>query len=340
MTSPSPPPPGASPVLSVILPVYNEEENLRDLHRAIATQLDGLDMPAEIIYADDGSTDGSAAVLRQLAAEDNRVLALLLGRNYGQTAAMSAAFEAARGEIIISMDADLQNDPTDIPALLQKLEEGYDVVSGWRHRRQDPWLTRRLPSAVANHLLGWVTGLRLHDFGCSLKAYRQEYLEDVRLYGEFHRFIPVFAHWQGARVAELRVEHHPRTRGESKYGLGRVFRVTMDLLLLRFMGRYGTRPSHFTGVWAFLCALFATLVFAFVAARALIFKTGWISPAIFVSFFFGGLAVQFLLFGLLAELTMRTYYESQDRRPYRVRERLGGGGTHQVDRPGTHPDRP
>jgi glycosyltransferase involved in cell wall biosynthesis len=339
VTSPATHPPGPPPVISVILPVYNEEENLRDLHRAITSQLDGLPMRAEVIYTDDGSTDNSAEVLAELAAEDDRVVALLLGRNYGQTAAMSAAFEAARGEIIISMDADLQNDPTDIPALLRKLDEGYDVVSGWRHRRQDPWLTRRLPSAVANRILGWVTGLHLHDYGCSLKAYRQEFLEDVRLYGEFHRFIPVFAHWQGARVAELKVEHHPRTRGESKYGLGRVFRVSMDLLLLRFMGRYGTRPSHFTGAWASFCALFAALVFAFVAVRALVFGTGWISPAIFVSFFFGGLAVQFLLFGLLAELTIRTYYESQNRRPYRVRKRLGRGAS-QPEHPDPLTDRP
>lgn len=310
------------PYLSVVLPVFNEVENLAIVHEAIGAAVADLGCTAEIIYVDDGSTDGSEAVLRELAENDPRVRVVFLARNYGQTAAMSAGFETARGEVVVSMDADGQNDPGDIAPMLKKLDEGFDVVSGWRHRRKDPWLTRRLPSQIANRLIGWITGLSLHDYGCSLKAYRREFLQEIRLYGEFHRFIPVLAHWQGARVVELRVRHHPRTGGESKYGLERVLKVVVDLLLLRFMGQYGTRPGHFSGMGAFFSALASGLILMIVVIRVFFFEGAWISPAIIIGFFLMGVAIQFLLFGLLSEMVMRTYYESQDRRPYRIREHL------------------
>src|SRR5271169_2395253 len=233
--------------ISLVIPVYNEAEGLPALYRAISETLDRLPQSAEIIFADDGSKDGSAAVLDEFAAVDPRVRVLHLARNYGQTAALMAGFQNSSGDVVIPMDGDGQNDPADIPRLLDKLAEGFDVVSGWRRARQDRALTRRLPSLVANRLISSLLHVRLHDYGCTLKAYRREVVEDVRLYGEMHRFIPIYAGWEGARVTELAVAHRPRRFGKSKYGFGRIARVMLDLLLVYFIDRAFDRPMQFFG---------------------------------------------------------------------------------------------
>src|SRR5918993_1432495 len=235
------------PDISVFLPVLNEEPNLRPLHEKMRAALAELGLAAEVIYVDDGSTDGSLKVLREIADADPRVRVISLRRNYGQTAAMSAGIDAARGHVLIPMDADLQNDPADIKRLLAKLDEGYDVVSGWRKNRKDKMVTRKIPSMIANRLISWIGGVPLHDYGCSLKAYRRESLQDVRLYGEMHRFIPIYASWAGARVAEIPVQHHARTMGESKYGLSRTLKVVFDLMTIKFMASYHTKPIYIFG---------------------------------------------------------------------------------------------
>src|SRR6266550_8871880 len=232
VTSAAPTQNSAKPEVSVFLPVYDEEPNLLPLHAKLDEALKALGRSAEIIYVDDGSSDGSLNVLRQIAQLDNRVRVVALKRNYGQTAAMAAGIDAAKGDVLIPMDADLQNDPADIVRLLNKMDEGYDVVSGWRKKRQDTLVTRKIPSMIANRLISWIGGVPLHDYGCSLKAYRRESLEDVRLYGEMHRFIPIYASWAGARVAEIPVEHHARTMGKSKYGLSRTVKVVFDLITI------------------------------------------------------------------------------------------------------------
>src|ERR671933_497642 len=255
-----------APDISVFLPVLNEEPNLRPLHAKLDAALAELGRTAEVIYVDDGSTDGSLAILREIAATDPRVRVISLRRNYGQTAAMSAGIDAARGRVLIPMDADLQNDPADIRRLLDKLDEGYDVVSGWRKDRQDKVLTRKLPSMLANRLISWIGGVPLHDYGCSLKAYRRESLQDVRLYGEMHRFIPIYAAWAGARVTEIPVEHHARTMGKSKYGLSRTLKVVFDLMTIKFMASYQTKPIYVFGSFgmlAFAISLFAGLYAVF-----------------------------------------------------------------------------
>src|SRR6266850_6190802 len=246
-TNPAPPRVGAKPEVSVFLPVFNEEPNLRPLHAKLDQALKALGRTAEIIYVDDGSTDGSLKVLRELAQNDARVRVVALKRNYGQTAAMAAGIDAARGQVLIPMDADMQNDPADIVRLLEKIDEGYDVVSGWRKNRQDKLVTRKIPSMLANRLISWIGGVPLHDYGCSLKAYRRESLADVHLYGEMHRFIPIYASWSGARVAEIPVEHHARTMGKSKYGLSRTLKVVFDLMTIKFMASYQTKPLYVFG---------------------------------------------------------------------------------------------
>src|SRR5881227_3543546 len=257
----------AAPDISVFLPVFNEEPNLRPLHEKLDRALEQLGRTAEIIYVDDGSSDGSLDVLREIAARDPRVRVIALRRNYGQTPAMAAGIHAARGRVLIPMDADLQNDPTDIARLLEKIDEGFDVVSGWRKNRQDKLLTRKIPSMLANRMISWIGGVPLHDYGCSLKAYRRESLADVQLYGEMHRFIPIYASWSGARVTEIPVEHHRRTMGKSKYGLSRTIKVVFDLMTIKFMASYQTKPLYmfgFAGLLTFaislICAVLAFLM--------------------------------------------------------------------------------
>jgi glycosyltransferase involved in cell wall biosynthesis len=315
---------GDVPDISVFLPVYNEEPNLRPLHAKLDEALRALGRTAEIIYVDDGSNDGSLEVLRGLAHVDSRVRVIALRRNYGQTAAMAAGIDNARGRVLIPMDADLQNDPADIVRLLEKLDQGYDVVSGWRKNRQDTLITRKIPSMIANRLISWIGGVPLHDYGCSLKAYRRESLEDVRLYGEMHRFIPIYASWAGARVAEIPVEHHPRTMGKSKYGLSRTLKVVFDLMTIKFMASYGTKPIYVFGtfgVLAFTISLLAGLyaVFLKIFHRADFVQT----PLPILAIVMFAVGVQFLLMGLLAEMLVRTYHESQAKRIYAVREKIG-----------------
>jgi len=319
--------PSAAPDISVFLPVLNEEPNLRPLHEKLDRALAQLGRSAEIIYVDDGSTDGSLAVLREIAAKDRRVRVIALRRNYGQTPAMAAGIDAARGKVLIPMDADLQNDPADIARLLDKIDEGYDVVSGWRKNRQDKLFTRKIPSMIANRVISWIGGVPLHDYGCSLKAYRRESLADVHLYGEMHRFIPIYASWSGARVTEIPVEHHARTMGKSKYGLSRTIKVIFDLMTIKFMASYQTKPLYVFG-WAGLLTLLASFLCAVLAF--LMKYANWPHHADFIqtplpvlTMVMLVLGIQFFLMGLLAEMQVRTYHESQAKAVYAVRERIG-----------------
>lgn len=311
-------------LLSLFLPVFNEEENLRPLHQKISASLNGLGKTSEVIYIDDGSTDNSLEVLRSIADTHANVRVIALRRNYGQTAAMSAGIDAAKGEILIPMDADLQNDPDDIRSLLAKLEEGFDVVSGWRKNRKDTLLTRRIPSWIANKVISRIGGVALHDYGCSLKAYRREVLQEVRLYGEMHRFIPIFASWAGARVTEIPVNHHPRTMGVSKYGLSRTIKVIFDLITIKFLATYQTKPLYVFGSFGTLA--FVVSIMAGIWAFVLKFGYGVsfiLTPLPLITIVLLAISVQFFLMGLLAELLVRTYHESQDKPIYAVRERIG-----------------
>ena len=313
----------AAPEISIFLPVFNEELNLRPLHAKLNDALQQLGRSAEIIYVDDGSTDESLNVLRELAGVDSRVRVIALRRNYGQTPAMAAGIDAARGEVLIPMDADLQNDPADIARLLDKLDEGYDVVSGWRKNRRDPLITRKIPSMMANWLISKIGGVPLHDYGCSLKAYRRESLADVHLYGEMHRFIPIYASWTGARVAEIPVEHHPRTMGKSKYGLSRTLKVVFDLMTIKFMASYQTKPIYVFGTFGMLA--FALSIVAGIWASILKIWKGVSfiqTPLPLVTIVMLAIGIQFLLMGLLAEMLVRTYHESQAKRIYAVREKI------------------
>ncbi|OUL25170.1 glycosyltransferase [Nostoc sp. RF31YmG] len=309
------------PDISVVVPVRDEVESLPLLLEAIASCLIEHQLTYEIICVDDGSTDGSAELLKQQAQIRNDLKAVILRRNYGQTAAMAAGFNYALGKVIVTLDADLQNDPADIPILLTKLEEGYDLVSGWRHKRQDAALSRLLPSKIANWLIGSITGVKLHDYGCSLKAYRAEVLADMNLYGELHRFLPALAYIEGARITEIPVRHHPRRFGRSKYGLSRTFRVMMDLLTISFMKKFLTRPMHVFG----LLGLISMILGAIIGIYLTFIKLAWGEmignrPLLILGVLLLVTGVQLFCFGLLAELLMRTYHESQGRPIYRVRE--------------------
>ena len=313
-----------TPEVSVFLPVYNEEPNLMPLHAKLDEALKELDRSAEIVYVDDGSTDGSLKILRQIAEVDPRVRVVALRRNYGQTAAMAAGIDAASGKVLIPMDADLQNDPIDIQRLLQKLDEGYDVVSGWRKNRQDKMFTRKIPSMMANRLISWIGGVPLHDYGCSLKAYRRESLQDVRLYGEMHRFIPIYASWAGARVTEIPVRHHARTMGKSKYGLSRTLKVVFDLMTIKFMASYQTKPIYVFGMFGMLAFAISLLAGLYAVFLKIIHKADFVqTPLPILTIVMFAVGVQFLLMGLLAEMLVRTYHESQAKAIYAVRERLG-----------------
>ena len=312
------------PDVSIFLPVYNEELNLLPLHNKLDDALKRLGRTAEVIYVDDGSTDGSLKILQDIARGDDRVRVVALRRNYGQTAAMAAGIDAARGKVLIPMDADLQNDPADIVRLLEKLDEGYDVVSGWRKNRQDRLITRKIPSMMANRLISWIGGVPLHDYGCSLKAYRREALQDVRLYGEMHRFIPIYASWAGARVSEIPVEHHARTMGKSKYGLSRTLKVVFDLMTIKFMASYQTKPIYVFGSFGMLAFLISLLAGLYAVFLKLFHKADFVqTPLPILAIVMFAVGIQFLLMGLLAEMLVRTYHESQAKSIYAVRERMG-----------------
>jgi glycosyltransferase involved in cell wall biosynthesis len=315
-----------APYLTIVVPIYNEEESIPALYARLTEELTQLGQKYEIIAVDDGSRDRSFALLRDLALADARLRVVRFRRNFGQTAAFSAGFDRARGSVVVTIDADLQNDPADIGALLGKMEEGYDVVSGWRERRQDPFLNRRLPSMLANGLISRVTGVALHDYGCSLKAYRTEVLRGIRLYGELHRFIPAIASWQGVAVAELPVHHEPRRFGKSKYGINRTVRVLLDLLTVRFLLSYGTRPMQIFGLLGLLSMLFGMLIAGYLTAIKLLQGAAIANrPLLLLAVLLIVLGVQFISLGLIGELVVRTYYETQSKAIYVVREELNGG---------------
>jgi glycosyltransferase involved in cell wall biosynthesis len=307
--------------VSIIVPVYNELNNLEPLITGLTGVLDQTGEDYEIVLIDDGSSDGSNAYLEILPQRNSRIRVVQFRRNFGQTAAMAAGFDYAEGSILIPMDADLQNDPADIPSILSKLREGFDVVSCWRQNRQDPWLTRRFPSKLANSLISHISGVHLHDYGCTLKGYRREVVEHIRLYGEMHRFIPVYASWAGARVAEIPVRHHPRRSGSSKYGLSRTFKVILDLVTVKMLGSYSTKPMYFFGGVGLL-ACSAGFIFALLTLydKYIGGVKAHNNPLLLLSVFLFLLGVQFILMGLVAELVIRTYFESQGKTPYIVRQ--------------------
>ena len=312
--------------VSVIIPVYNEAESLPMLQNALHHALDDLDFPWEVIYIDDGSADQSLPILVEIAREDpNHVCVVQLRRNFGQTAAIAAGIDYAQGDILVLMDADMQNDPADIPMMLEKIQQGYDVVSGWRINRQDPFMTRKLPSQIANGLISRVTGVHLHDYGCTLKAYRREVITGFRLYGEMHRFIPAFAGWVGANIIEVPVNHHPRRFGKTKYGLERTLKVILDLFTVKFLSSYANKPIYLfggTGIVLFSLSILALLI--------IIIRKLWIgeslvrSPLLQMSTMLFILGFQSILLGLIAELLVRTYHESQDKPTYTVRKVVNG----------------
>lgn len=310
--------------LSVVIPIYNEEENIKALYDELKGVLDSLDYDYEIIFIDDGSSDTSLAVLETIQRQDQRLVVISFRRNFGQTAAMSAGFDYATGDVIVTMDGDMQNDPHDIPRILEKMAEGYDLVSGWRHDRQDPFISRRLPSILANKIISLVTGVHLHDYGCTLKTFRKEITRGIRLYGEMHRFIPAIASGMGGRIAEVKVNHRPRRFGKSKYGISRTIRVILDLLTVKFLLSYATRPIQVFGLLGiisggigFCLALVLTIERQFfgmpLANRPLLLL------AVLLIF----MGMQFISLGLLGELQARTYHESQNKPIYTVRKVLG-----------------
>ena len=307
--------------LSIILPVYNEQESIAHLIPTIREATAHTAFATEIIAVDDGSSDQSFSILQGIAASDPGLRVIRFRRNFGQTAAFAAGIERATGDLIILMDADLQNDPHDIPFLIAKIDEGYDVVSGWRKDRHDAFFSRKIPSWLANGLISWLTGVPLHDYGCSLKVYRREVIEGLRLYGEMHRFIPAYAAIAGAKITEIPVTHHARKFGKSKYTIGRTGKVVLDLLVAKFLGTYLTRPIHFFGSIGLISMGFGFLGGLLAVILKFFKNTAFIStPLPLLTVFLIMLGIQFLLIGLVAEIMARTYYESQQKRPYVIRE--------------------
>jgi glycosyltransferase involved in cell wall biosynthesis len=308
--------------LSVVIPIFNEKQNIILLYKELKIILEGTDTEYEVIFVDDGSDDSSGEALRQLAEQDKMVKLIQFRKNFGQTAAIAAGVEYARGEIIVTMDGDGQNDPRDIPRLLERLGQGYDVASGWRKNRKDPLLNKKLPSALANQLISWLTKVKLHDYGCTLKAYRRDILKDIHLYGEMHRFIPAYASWVGARITELEVAHHPRRHGKSKYGLSRTTSIILDLITFLFLQRYSTKPIRLFGGTGMILFVLGFLTGLFVLYRRIIWGGIWISPMILISFLFVTMGVMFVLLGLIAEIIIRTYHESQGKPIYVVKSMI------------------
>lgn len=309
--------------LSVVIPLYNEEDNIEPLYLRLKEVLERLGKNYEIIVVDDGSTDGSFESLKRLHTDDPLLKVIRLRRNFGQSAAFAAGFDRSEGRIIVTMDADLQFDPADIPKLLNKMDEGYDIISGWRFHRQDTLLTRRLPSSVANWLISGITRVRLHDFGCSLKAYRREVIQNVQLYGELHRFIPALASWMGVRVAEVPVSHHPRRFGKSKYDLSRTVTVLLDLLTVKFLLRYSTRPMQIFGLLGMISFVVGTIIAAYLSFIRLFLGSPIANrPLLLLAILLIFVGVQLITMGLLGELMIRLYHEAQGKKIYMVREML------------------
>jgi glycosyltransferase involved in cell wall biosynthesis len=307
--------------LSIVVPVLNEEKNLSELYEEITTSSKGLNLSYEIIFVDDGSWDLSFPVLRGIQKEDPKVKVIRLRKNFGQTAALSAGFDYAKGEVIITLDADLQNDPQDFALLLEKIREGYDIVSGWRKKRKDRLLTRRIPSAIANWLISKITHIRLHDFGCTLKAFRKEVVKNINLYGELHRFIPAIASNIGVSIAEVEVNHRPRKHGKSKYTVFRFVKVILDLLTVKFLLSYSTRPLQIFGVFGLASGVVGFLIGLYLSYQRLILKVGISGrPLLLLAILLIVIGIQFITLGLLAEIMVRAYHESVDKRIYFVRE--------------------
>jgi glycosyltransferase involved in cell wall biosynthesis len=314
---------GSMQPVSVILPVLDEEDNLEPLHARLTTALKALGREYEIVYVDDGSTDGSWDLLRRLAASDRAVRLVRLRRNFGQTAALSAGLAHSRHPVVVTLDADLQNDPADIGRLLEVLDGGDDVVCGWRRERNDPWLTRRLPSMLANRLIGWLTGVRLHDIGCTLRAYRRDVLADVHLYGDMHRYLPVLVAWVGGRIAEIEVCHHARAAGTSKYGLLRIFRVLVDLITIKFLGDFAMRPNTIFGGFGLLSIAGGVGALVVVLYRIWVLGRVEATPMVFLMVVFFLTGVLSVLIGFLADIVIRGFYETQRKAAYYVRETDG-----------------
>jgi glycosyltransferase involved in cell wall biosynthesis len=309
--------------VSVVIPLYNEEENVRELYSGLKRALAPMPEDNEIIFIDDGSTDRTLALLQEVSAEDDGVIVLSLRRNFGQTAAFAAGFDYARGDIIVTMDGDLQNDPNDIPKLLALLKEN-DLVSGWRKHRQDPFISRRLPSMTANWLISKVTGVKLHDYGCSLKAYRREVIKNLNLYGEMHRFIPAVASWYGVRVAEVETAHRPRKYGKSKYGISRTMRVVLDLITVKFLQSFSTRPLQFFGPIGLLSGLIGFLISAYLSLGKLISgKDIGGRPLLLLGALLIIVGIQFIGMGLLGEMMVRVYHETQKKPIYVIKKVFG-----------------
>lgn len=311
-------------LISVVVPVYNEEKNLNALYEEIRESLSSGDNPYEILFIDDGSIDDSCRIIKELADADDKVRAIVFKRNYGQTAAIAAGIDASKGEYIVTMDADLQNDPADIKLMARKIDDGFDLVSGWRRRRREPFLSRRLPSLIANRIISMLTGLRLHDYGCTLKIYKKEFIKNINLYGEMHRFIPLYVSWMGGKITEVEVNHRQRTWGKSKYGINRTLKVILDLITVKFLlGNYSTSPIYFFGGWG----IFLMCVGVLCGATTLIQKFAWglwvhRNPLLLFAVFLFILGTQIILMGLLAELSVRIYYETTRKLIYQIREKI------------------
>ncbi len=318
--------------VSIVVPVYNERDNIMPLYRQLDQVLRGMPRDYEILFVDDGSTDGSREQLRQLASADPRVKAVLFRRNYGQTAAMQAGLQMAAGDAIVTLDGDLQNDPADIPMMLDKLDEGFDLVHGWRKHRQDAWLNRKLPSKLANWLISKTTRFPIHDLGCTLKAIRRDIAQELELYGEMHRFIPILAHQRGARCAEVVTNHHPRRFGKTKYGIGRTTRVVLDLITVKYMLDYFASPMKLFGKFGLWCAAIAGISGVTTVAMKLLGQvdmTG--NPLLLLTILSVMVSIQFLSLGLLGEVSARIYYGSQNKQHYAVRELINFEGAQKDD---------
>lgn len=306
--------------LSVVIPVFNEAENLQPFYKKLKEALSKFSHEYEIIFIDDGSSDNSSEVLKKIASDDQRVLLIKFNRNYGQTQALHAGFQKAKGDIIVTLDADLQNNPEDIQGLIEKLMDTHsDVISGWRYPRKDS-ISRRIVSAIANCMISKICGLKLHDYGCTLKVYRSKYIKDLKLYGEMHRFIPAFIHWNGGKVIEMKVSHSPRIHGKSSYGMGRIHRVILDLITTKFLTTYSTKPIHVFGTPGLVSIAVAIIMAVYVVIRKVYMGGEWMSPLFFVSVFLAGLGLILIFMGIIAEITVRIYFAQKDYLPYKIDE--------------------
>jgi len=306
--------------ISVVIPLYNEEENVAELHRRVKSAMDGTGKEYEVIYVDDGSTDRTLPLLQDIQSADRNAVVLSLRRNFGQTAAFAAGFDYARGDVIVTLDGDLQNDPDDIPKLLELIREN-DIVSGWRKKRKDPFISRRLPSVMANWLISKVTGVTLHDYGCSLKAYRREVVKNLKLYGEMHRFIPAVANWYGVKIAEVETTHHPRLRGKSKYGISRTVRVVLDLITVKFLQSFSTKPLQFFGPIGLLSGLIGLLISFYMTVEKLFLgRDIGGRPLLLLGALLIIVGIQFIGMGLLGEMMVRVYHETQKKPIYVIKK--------------------